>query len=153
LAPLLRERTPEEDPIDLTSVELTHYRLSKLKQQDLLLVKETPGGLSPASALGSGQARDKKEELLSQIIQRLNQLFVTDGLTEQDLLSYARTISEKVSENEAVMHQIANNAPEQALLGDFPTAIDDAVMASGDAHQNQMMQYLNSSELAAGFQR
>lgn len=153
LAPLLREHAPEEDPIDLSSVELSHYRLSKIKQQDLLLVKDGPGGLSPASALGSGKARDKKEEFLSQIIQRLNELFVTDGLTEQDLLSYARTISEKVSENESVMHQIANNSPEQALLGDFPGAIDDAVMASSEAHQNQMMQYLNSKELAAGFQR
>ena len=27
------------------------------------------------------------------------------------------------------------------------------VMASGDAHREQMMQYLNSKELAAGFQR
>lgn len=51
------------------------------------------------------------------------------------------------------MQQIANNAPEQALRGDFPTAIDDAVMASGDAHQNQLVQYLNSRQLAAGFQR
>lgn len=32
-------------------------------------------------------------------------------------------------------------------------APDDAVMGSGEAHQNQMMQYLNSKELQAGFQR
>jgi type I restriction enzyme R subunit len=51
------------------------------------------------------------------------------------------------------MHQIANNAPEQAMLGDFPRALDDAVMGSGEAHQNQMMQYLNSKALQAGFQR
>jgi hypothetical protein len=31
---------------------------------------------------------------------------VSDGLTENDLLDYARTITNKVSENEAVMHQI-----------------------------------------------
>ena len=51
------------------------------------------------------------------------------------------------------MHQIANNSPEQALLGDFAGALDEAVMDSGEAHQNQMMQYLNSKELQAGFQR
>ncbi len=51
------------------------------------------------------------------------------------------------------MHQIANNSAEQALLGDFAGALDDAVMASGEAHQNQMTQYLNSKELQAGFQR
>jgi|TARA_B100000959_G_scaffold146964_1_gene154328 type I restriction enzyme R subunit len=41
----------------------------------------------------------------------------------------------------------------QALLGDFPTALDEAVMESGKAHQNQMMQYLNSKKLQTGFQR
>ena len=51
------------------------------------------------------------------------------------------------------MQQIANNSAEQALLGDFAEALDKAVMASGDIHQNQMMQYLNSKELQAGFQR
>ena len=41
----------------------------------------------------------------------------------------------------------------QALLGDFPTALDEAVMESGEAHQNQKVQYLNSKELQTGFQR
>jgi type I restriction enzyme R subunit len=40
------------------------------------------------------------------------------------------------------MHQINNNTAEQAMLGDFPKAIDDAVMDSSDADQNQMMQVL-----------
>jgi len=51
------------------------------------------------------------------------------------------------------MQQIANNSAEQALLGDFAGALDEAVMDSSEAHQSQMMQYLNSKELQAGFQR
>ncbi len=154
LAPLLREKTPDEDPVDLSSVELSHYRLSKIKQQDLLLVKEgAETGLYTGGELGSGKARSKQEEWLSQIITRLNELFVTDGLTDSDLTNYATTIRDKISENEKVMNQIANNSPEQALLGDFAGAMDDAVMNSSEAHQSQMMQYLNSKELQAGFQR
>ena len=153
LAPLLRETAPDDDPIDLTSVELSHYRLSKIRQQDLRLVKDGEAGLSPASALGTGKARSKKEEWLSQIITRLNELFVTDGLTDQDLINYAYTIRDKVSENESVMHQIANNSAEQALLGDFGGALDDAVMESSEAHHNQMSQYLNSKEVQSKFQR
>ncbi|MFC1681635.1 type I restriction endonuclease subunit R, partial [Pseudomonadota bacterium] len=154
LAPLLREKAPDDDPIDLSSVELSHYRLSKLKQQDLMMVKEgADTGLYAATDLGTGKPRNKEEELLSQIIARLNDLFITDGLTDKDLINYAYTIRDKVSENERVMHQIANNSPEQALLGDFSGALDDAVMDSGEAHQNQMMQYLNSKELQVGFQK
>ena len=154
LAPLLREKTPDDDPIDLSSVELSHYRLSKIVQQDLMLVKEgADTGLSTATDIGTGKPRNKQEEWLSQIIARLNDLFITDGLTDHDLINYAYAIRDKVSENERVMNQIASNSPEQALLGDFPTALDEAVMDSGEAHQNQMMQYLNNKELQAGFQR
>ena len=154
LAPLLREKTPEDDPIDLSSVELSHYRLTKIKQQDLTMVKEGAAtGLYAATDLGTGKARNKEEQWLSQIITRLNELFITDGLTEGDLITYAYAIRDKVSENQRVMNQIANNSAEQALLGDFPAALDDAVMGSGEAQQNQMMQYLNNKELQAGFQR
>ena len=34
LRPLLREQVAEEDEIDLSNVAMTHYRLSKLRQQD-----------------------------------------------------------------------------------------------------------------------
>jgi type I restriction enzyme R subunit len=151
LAPLLREEKPEEDPIDLTSVGLSHYRLSKIRQQDLMLVKEGAEGLQAGSDIGRGKAKDKKEEWLSQIIARLNELFITDELTDQDLINYAYTIRDKVRENEKVMDQIANNSPEQALLGDFAEALDDAVMDSSEVHQNQMTQYLNNPELQRRF--
>ena len=153
LAPLLREKSPDEDPIDLSSVQLSHYRLSKIKQQDLLMVKEGAAGLYAGSEVGTGKPRNKEEEWLSQIITRLNELFITDGLSDKDLINYAYTIRDKVSENERVMNQIANNSPEQALLGDFAGALDEAVMDSAEAHENQMTQYLNSKKLQAGFQR
>lgn len=153
LAPLLREKAPDDDPIDLSSVELSHYRLSQLTQQDLKMTKEGAEGLYATTDLGTRKPRSKEEVMLSQIITRLNELFVTDGLTDQDLISYAYTIRDKISENERVMHQIANNSAEQALLGDFPGALDEAVMASGESHHNQMMQYLNNKLLQVGFQR
>ena len=140
--------------MDLRSVALSHYRLSKIKQQDLQLVKDGDGnGLYGATEVGTAKGRSKEEVFLSQIITRLNELFVTDGLTEKDLINYAYAIRDKVSENSAVMHQIANNSAEQALLGDFAGALDDAVIDSGEAHHSQMMQYLNNKTLQAGFQR
>ena len=153
LAPLLREKNIDEDPIDLSSVELSHYRLSKIKQQDLLMVKDGDTGLYATNDLGTGKPRSKEEEWLSLLIRRLNELFITDGLSDNDLINYAYTIRDKISENEAVMHQIDNNSAEQALLGDFAGALDDAVMESSEAHQSQMMQYLNSKEVQAGFQK
>jgi type I restriction enzyme R subunit len=51
------------------------------------------------------------------------------------------------------VHQVMNNAPEQAVLGDFQGAFDDAVMESSEAHQNMMNQVLSNKSVAAGLGR
>ena len=89
----------------------------------------------------------------SQIISRLNELFVTDELSDGDLVNYVHTITDKVRENELVMDQIANNTADQARLGDFNKAVDEAIMDSGEAHNNQMMQLLADPIKMKGFVR
>jgi type I restriction enzyme R subunit len=153
LRPMLREKMDEDDDIDLSNVTLSHYRLSKQRQQDLVMEAQADYRLQPGSEVGTAKPKDKKEEFLSQILARLNELFITDGLTDKDLINYAHTIRDKVSENQSVMHQIFNNTPDQAMLGDFPQALDDAVMDSSEAHQKQMLQYLSNPEVAKGFAR
>ncbi len=154
LRPLLREKVIEEDEIDLDNVVMSHYRLSKIRQQDIQLAdNKGEYQLEPSNDIGSAKAKDKKEEYLSQILARLNELFITDELTEKDLINYAFAVRDKLTENNTVMTQIANNTPEQAMLGDFPQAIDNAVMDSNEAQQAMMMQYLSNPELAKGFAR
>jgi len=152
LRPMLRETFEDEDTPDLSNVELSHYRLSKLRQQDLRLAgQEGDFGLIGGDAAGSSRPKDKKEELLSQLINHLNEVFNTDNLTDNDLVNYAHTVCDKIRENELVMRQIANNTDEQAMLGDFPKAMDDAVMDSSAAHQNQMFQLLGDEKKARSF--
>jgi len=153
LRPMLRETIMEEDDIDLDNVVLHQYRVSKIRQQDLNLRKDVEEYLTPGEGLGSGKAKDPEEAFLSQIISRLNEVFIADHLTENDLVNYAYTIRDKVSENKLVMSQIENNSPEQALLGDFSKAIDNAVMDSSEAHQNQMMQILSDADKSKDFAR
>ena len=97
--------------------------------------------------------KDNKEEFMSRILERLNDLFVTDNLSDGDMINYAFNVRDKLAENEMVMKQIANNTAEQALLGDFPQAMDDAVLESNEAHQEMMIQYLSNPGLARGFAR
>ena len=67
-------------------------------------------------------------------------------MSEADMLSYAKTIKEKVQENHRVITQIANNTREQALLGDFPKAVEEAILDSKEAQQKQMMKLLSMSD-------
>ncbi|WP_211442692.1 type I restriction endonuclease subunit R [Collimonas humicola] len=153
LRPMLRETIMDEDEIDLSSIVLSHYRVSKIRQQHLIMQESDEYKLEPGDAVGTAKAKDKQVEFLSQIVHRLNELFITDQLTEADMVNYATTISDKVRENELVMRQLLSNSPEQAMLGDFPKAVDDAVMDSSAAHQNQMMQLLSDPSKAKMFSK
>lgn len=67
------------------------------------------------------------------------------------MLNYARTIKDKVQENLKVVTQIANNTREQALLGDFPKAVEDAILNSNEAQQKQMMKLLSMNDKFSQF--
>jgi type I restriction enzyme R subunit len=151
LRPMLRETVMDDDDIDLNSIVLSHYRLSKIRQQALAMQESGDYKLEPGDEAGTAKAKDKKVEFLSPIVYRLNALFITDHLTENDMVNYAHTIRDKVRENELVMRQLANNSAEQAMLGDFPKAVDDAILDSNEVHCNQMMQLLSDPKKAAGF--
>lgn len=63
LRPLLREQAAEEDVIDLSNVSMSHYRLSKIRQQDVQLKADsTEHKLEPANDLGSAKPKNKQED-------------------------------------------------------------------------------------------
>lgn len=154
LRPMLRVAASVEDELDLSNVVMTHYRLSKIRQKDIKLKENSSDyKIDPTNDVGSAKPKDKKEEFLSHIIERLNDIFMTDRLTDKDMINYAFTVRDKLTENETVMSQMANNTREQAMLGDFPRAIDDAILSSSAAHQEQMMQLLSDPNKTKQFAR
>ncbi|WP_022952670.1 type I restriction endonuclease subunit R [Leucothrix mucor] len=154
LRPMLRETVVEDDDVDLSNVVLSHYRLSAIRQQHIKLKEDAEDyKIIPGDSLGAAKPKDKKAEFLSQIIEKLNEIFVTDGLSEKDMVNYAYTIRDKMRENVKVMNQLKHNTAEQAMLGDFAQAIDDAILDSSAAHQNQMMQLLSNPERSQAFSR
>jgi type I restriction enzyme R subunit len=154
LRPMLREAYIEEDEIDVSNVELSHYRLTAIKQQHIKLQEAAAEyQLTPGDGVGSAKPKDKKAAFLSQIIERLNEIFITDELTDKDMVNYAYTIRDKLFENSRVMHQLKNNTQEQAMLGDFAQAFDEAVLDSSEAHQNQMLQLLSNAATNSSFKQ
>ncbi len=153
LRPMLREQIIMEDEVDLSNVEMSHYRLSEIRKQNLKLKDDEESELPSGGDAGTGKAKDKKEEFLSVILSRLNEVFLADNLTGKDMINYAVSIKDKLSENSTVMTQIENNTREQAILGDFPAATYDAIFASSEAHQEQMQQLLADTEKMKLFQR
>lgn len=66
LQPMPRERIDNDD-VDLSNIVMSHYRLSKLHQQDSKLQKHSVYPLETGNG-GAGKAKDKQEDWLSKIV-------------------------------------------------------------------------------------
>ncbi|KAB7627752.1 type I restriction endonuclease subunit R [Alkalilimnicola sp. S0819] len=153
LLPLLRVERLEEDEIDLSELALTHYRLTKQREARLQLGEDAAEyQLKPTSELGSGRPHDPHKERLAEIIARMNELFGAET-TDGDKLRWLKSLTGKVTENEAVMAQLANNSDEQVWHGDYPLAVDDAVLESGQAEEKFRARYYEDEQAKRLVQR
>ena len=143
LQPLLRESVDNEDDVDLSNIVMSHYRISKLYQQDLKL-QEGSGELEAGGGAGTATPKDIKEAFLSQIIERLNEVFAGEDFTENDMVNFQNTIWDKVTENEIVVKQFSNNSTDQIMLGGYPDAAMDALFESQEAYEGMTMHLLSN---------
>ena len=143
LQPLLRESVDNEDNVDLSNIVMSHYRVSKLYQQDLKL-QEGSGELEAGGGAGTATPKDIKEELLSKVINRLNEVFAGEDFTDKDKVNFMNTIWDKVKENEIVVKQFSNNSTDQIMLGGYPDAAEDAMFEAKDAFEDMTMHLLSN---------
>lgn len=150
LLPLIKEGN-SRTLIDLSEVELTHYRLADLgKHKFSLGERSDEDKLKPLTDIGSGVPRDPQLAYLSQIIAQMNELFEGD-LTEADLLNYAHHIRDKMLEDETLAQQAATNTKEQFALGDFRQVMMDKIIEGLDSYQSMASQVLNEKRIQEGF--
>jgi type I restriction enzyme R subunit len=152
LIPLLKTENLS-DAIDLSKVQLSHYRLKHLGQQNLPLGSTPPGDeslLAPISEAGSGVGRDPAKALLQEIIVRMNEVFEGE-VTDADALTFAYGVRDKILENPALQEQARHNSKEQFALGDFQNDLLKAVIGSLDSYQDKAGQVLSNDKTRAAF--
>ncbi|SEP19526.1 type I restriction endonuclease subunit R [Aquisalimonas asiatica] len=146
LHPLLRiERL--DDEIDVSELELTHYRLTK-QAENRLELGEAPGEytLKPVSDVGSGKAHDPETRRLSEIIESLNEIFGSD-IREDDQLHYAKGLAGRLEREESVMTQVLNNDPNQIMRGSlFSQRLQDLVLDDMNEHRDMAEKAMETRE-------
>lgn len=150
LLPLL-EFGRERETVDLSKVVLTHHRLKNVGTAQLPLSEGESPKLQPLTETGSGQVQEKERVYLSEIIQKVNDLFEGD-LTEGDKLVFVNEVLKgKLLESEILVQQAAHNTKEQfANSPDLSQAILDAIMDALEAHQVMSKQALGSEKVRVG---
>ena len=145
LQPLLRESVDNEEDVDLSNIVMSHYRVSKLHQQDLKLQEgKSEYQLDSGSGAGTATPKDKQEAMLSQIIERLNEVFAGEEFTDKDKVNFMNTIWDKVTENEIVVKQFTNNSVDQIMLGGYPNAAEDAMFDAKGTFEDMTMHLLSN---------
>ncbi|WPO49256.1 type I restriction endonuclease subunit R [Pseudomonas sp. S1Bt23] len=146
LLPLI-EFGREREGVDLSKLELVRYKLKDKGTRDLPLVNGEYPKLPPMSATGSGQVQEKEKLYLSQIVEKVNELFGADT-TDGDKLSWLNSQREKLLESEVLVQQAANNSKEQfASSPDLSRVFIDALIDSHSAQSNLSLQALNSEQI------
>ncbi len=150
LLPQLKTENLDE-AIDLSKVQLSHYKLKDSGQRNLGLNGSSDEALlDPATAAGSGMAQDPAKAHLKEIIARMNDVFEGE-VSEADALTFALGVRDKMLENTDLQRQARHNTKEQFELGDFRTALEDAVIDSLDNYQDKAGQVLSNDKTRAAF--
>ncbi|MEO8298526.1 MAG: DEAD/DEAH box helicase family protein [Burkholderiales bacterium] len=150
LLPLL-EFGKEREGVDLSKVTLTHHKLKKQGSQPLVLGEEDAEyKLQPMTAPGTGQIQDKEKTKLSEIVQKVNDLF--DGeLTEHDMLAFVDNIKGKMMESDLLVQQAMNNTKQQfSNSPDFTSEQLNAIIDAFDAFSTMSKQALDSEKVRQG---
>lgn len=151
LYPLLRRDRLDREQIDVSELSLTHYRLTKRKEQQLRLAEnqgEYP--LQPGSAIGTGKAHDPEKKKFSEIIQSLNDLFGAE-ISDADQVQFLNTITKRIRRQEDVMAQVKTHTPEQVMHGLFPQKVVDTVLDAMTDHEKLSLDVLDNEESGRKF--
>lgn len=151
LIPLLKEEFLDEELIDISELELTHYRITKNKEQKIRLEEEQEEyTLDPMSAIGSAHPRDSHKEKLSAIIEQLNEIF-GGSISDDDQLRYAENIRDRLMRDSNLVQQIENHTPQQIMRGLFPSRLNDIVIDDLADHEQLSTEILSNQESKASF--
>ena len=141
----------EREGVDLSEVKLTHHNLKNRGEKNLNLSDKDAPKLAPLDGAGSGSVQEKEKARLSEIIEKVNDLF--DGeLTENDKLVYVNDVLlGKLLESDTLIKQAGSNTAEQfANSPDLKQEITNAIIDALDAHTTMSTQALGSEQIQQG---
>ena len=149
LLPLL-EFGREREGVDLTKVVLTHHALKNKGKQPLDLTQGESPKLKPGTDTGTGKQRYPEKVLLSEIIEKVNDIFEGE-LTDDDKLVYVNHVKTKLMESDVLRQQAASNSKQQfANSPDLPVELMNAIIGAFEAHGKMSTQALNSEKVRHG---
>lgn len=146
------ERLEDDDDIDLSGVQLTHFRTTKQAEKQLRLEEEDGGYLKPITAVGSGKPHDPEKKKLQEIIDALNDLFGSE-VQDDDKLQYTENIANRMERDDDLMAQVKKHSEQEVMHGLLPQRLLDRVVESMSDHEKLSVEILENPAVQDGFAR
>ena len=148
---LLQEQITTEDEIDLSNIEMSHYRLSQAVATDLELKVDTDSPLDVGGGMGTAKGKTPKKESFAKILQFINKLCDSNKLSEKDLISLADATTQELENNSRVILQISQNSKDKVMLGEFPNASENSLINSNQKFEELVIQILSDPNKKSAF--
>lgn len=134
------------DPIDLSTIELTHIKQTHSGDHRLSLRGGEAEQLTPMGAAGSGVSRDPRLARLEQILAKVNSLFEGQDFDPGVLESWVEGVSVILAADGRITSQAEANGIDQFIESpDLAEAVDQAVLDSDDVRQRVLSSYFSDA--------
>lgn len=116
LAKLLREFTADAEkpePVDVSDVVLTHFRLEKIREEDDLGLATTDGdapGLHGMTEAGLAKARESEHARKAELIEKVNKYFGDLEAKDEYKVSFIQTLLAEAADHPELEVQAKNNS-------------------------------------------
>lgn len=123
----LKDDEPVPEAVDVSDVVLTHYRLEKVREEDLEL-SATEEGLRGMTEAGMAQIRERERVAKSELIDLVNKYFGDLNAEPEYVVNTLTMMNARLSENEALQVSARNNSKADfAYSRDFRINVEDAL--------------------------
>jgi type I restriction enzyme R subunit len=133
------------EQVDISGIVMAHYEIQPV-------ISDAVGEGQALYGVGTGgeEPRDREKEFLSEIIERLNTIFgdVSDTENQQHFTQHITSIT---TSHDVVREQIDKNTKEQALNGDLPNAVNQAIVTAMTSHGDLARVLLKDPQSMASF--
>lgn len=100
----------EAEAVDVSDVVLTHYRLEKLKEEDLQLQSGQGEGLRGMTEAGLAKIREQERSPKAELIEKVNRYFGDLEAKDEYKVTFAQTLIAEALDNDDLRMQAQNNS-------------------------------------------
>ena len=108
----LLKNDQDDDKIDLSDVQMTHYNKKVSFSGHIVLDDGTTVELDPMTSIGTAKAWDKKYGPLAEVIKIMNEILGA-GIDDEHQVVFLAATAQKMTEVESLRNQARNNSREQ----------------------------------------